>query len=307
MLTQAIKQKALELGFDAVGIAAADPLEKEHIERFERWLQNGFSAQMKFLHRNADKRFNPQKHLHGAQSVICAAVNYRLKDPDALKPTLIAHFAVFDDYHRWIKERLARLCEYIQRIAEKPVDFKILCDSSPLAERALAQRAGLGFIGKNACLIHPRWGCQILLGEIITTLPLKADTPLSADFCANCDRCIRACPAGALNKEGILDANQCISAQTQGYAQMPQAGLAAPALLGCDRCLLVCPYHQKAPPANHPDWPANRQRMALTCQQASEMSEQDFENLFKDSCAYRLGLARLKENARQSLKKADKL
>lgn len=299
MLEQNIKQKALSLGFDAVGITTAQPLAAEHLQRHMIWLEKGFAAQMRFLYRHMDKRFQPQKLLAGAQSVICVAVNYRLPEPFSGKPTLIAHFAAYDDYHDWIKSRLAQLADFLQKISGNPVGCKIVCDATPLAERPLAQRAGLGFIGKNHNLIHPQLGCQILLAELITTLPLQSDTPFEENLCADCQKCIQGCPAGALSDDGEFDANRCISAQTQGYALIPAEGFAAPALLGCDRCLLACPYHQKAPPAHHPDWPFFPQRLELTCRDVLNMTEQAFQQIFGRSCASRFGLKRLQENAQR--------
>ena len=261
-----IKQKALELGFDAVGITTGEPVDAAHVGRFQQWLDAGHVGEMTYMHRNRDKRFDPGKLLAGAKSVICVALNYRphcgrsfqlrngplaVNAPklEASATLRIARFAQYNDYHPFIKDRLFRLAEFIETKArsgsagmERPCDeriaqgkrivslplhasvkFKACVDSVPMAERALAQRAGLGFIGKNRMLIHPELGSQILLGELITTLELEPDKPFEQIPCGDCGRCIRACPTGALGFDGTFDARKCISYLTIEAPFVPPA------------------------------------------------------------------------------------
>jgi epoxyqueuosine reductase len=244
-MKEQIRQFCMDMGFDAVGITTADPIEAAHVEYFQRWLADGCAAKMNYMHRNIEKRFDPAKLLPGAKSVICAALNYR---PDKVaqaspqhargrlclsRTTIrIANFAQYEDYHPFIKDLLLKLAEYIQsqttarqrelpdcdvehaRHIDNSLRFKPCVDSVPIAERDLAQRAGLGFIGKNHMLIHPELGSQILLGELITTLELEPDEPFEQIPCGDCGRCIRACPTGALGFDGSFDARKCISYQT---------------------------------------------------------------------------------------------
>ncbi|MHC4988799.1 MAG: tRNA epoxyqueuosine(34) reductase QueG [Planctomycetota bacterium] len=215
---QQIKQKALELGFDAVGITTAEPVAAAHIAYFQRWLADGNAGQMAYLHRNSEKRFDPAGLLAGAKSVICVALNYRPAKNDLPEnpPIRIARFAQYIDYHPFIKDRLFQLAEFIQKETEARsgsagIKFKACVDSVPIAERALAQRAGLGFIGKNHMLIHPELGNQFLLGELVTTLELAPDAPTEDLSCGDCGRCLRACPTGALGFDGSFDARKCVS------------------------------------------------------------------------------------------------
>jgi len=170
----------------------------------------------------------------------------------------VAAYAQYEDYHPFIKSLLRELASFVSVRAGRPDRYKICVDSAPLAEKALAVRAGLGFIGKNHLLIHPHLGPQLLLGELLSTVPLQPDEPNVAT-CQGCGRCTRACPTGALRQDGFLDARRCISCLTQ----YPSAAGPVPDthgwLFGCDECLLACPFHQQAPPhANrqfrfHPD------------------------------------------------------
>ena len=218
-MKEQIRQYCLDLGFDAVGITTAEPVETAHVQYFRQWLDAGLAADMGYMHRNTEKRFDPAKLLNCAKSVICVALNYRLnKNQQADNPSVrIARFAQYEDYHPFIKDRLFKLAEFIVRVGRAHADqikFKACVDSVPIAERALAQRAGLGFIGKNHMLINPELGNQILLGELITTLELEPDEPFEQIPCGDCGRCIRACPTGALSFDGTFDARKCISYQT---------------------------------------------------------------------------------------------
>jgi epoxyqueuosine reductase len=198
-LARDIKRKAIELGFDLVGITDASPLNAEQAELLADWLKAGHAGGMRYMHRNFEKRIDPSKLLEGARSVICLGLNYKpqkplvslrasksdvrqsrqLCSPDA--PTgKVAAYAQYQNYHAFIKNQLRRLMDFITSLAGISVKFKICVDSVPLAERALAARAGLGFIGKNHMLINPTLGPQIFLGEIITNLKLQTDQPI---FC----------------------------------------------------------------------------------------------------------------------------
>ena len=331
-----IKQKALDLGFDAVGITTAEPIEICHVEYFRQWLDNGHAAEMGYLHRNLDKRFAPAQLLPGAKSVICVALNYRpecsrsfqLRDgkQDACPTLRIANFALYEDYHPFIKDRLFQLATFIRRVGGAHADemkFKACVDSAPLAERALACRAGLGFIGRNRMLIHPELGSQILLGELITTLELVPDEPMEDVSCGDCGRCIRACPTGALAADGSFDARKCISYLTieaplrssppfeggvaggrggcnplppSGYSPLAGGELFKNYIFGCDECILPCPHEMNAPPRRNMDLQHHPEWQRLTPEQIQNMTEAQFQQIFADSGFLRLGLERLKHN-----------
>ncbi|MDH4202997.1 MAG: tRNA epoxyqueuosine(34) reductase QueG [Phycisphaerae bacterium] len=323
---QQIKQKALDLGFDAVGITTAEPVAAAHIEYFRQWLSRGNAGEMAYMHRNTEKRFDPARLLAGAKSVICVALNYRLnKDQQADNPGIrIARFAQYIDYHPFIKDRLFQLAEFIQTQTkarqrelpdcdvehvgniDKGLRFKACVDSVPIAERALAQRAGLGFIGRNHMLIHPELGNQILLGELITTLELEPDEPMENLSCGDCGRCIRACPTGALGFDGTFDARKCISYLTieapvsknspPAKGEYPEGGRGLNYIFGCDECILACPHETGKPERKNKDFQHHPEWQNLTLDQIQAMTEADFQKTFANSGFIRLGMERLKRN-----------
>ncbi|HOQ05515.1 MAG TPA: tRNA epoxyqueuosine(34) reductase QueG [Anaerohalosphaeraceae bacterium] len=307
-LAEAIKTHTLQLGFDAVGITTAEPLDSMLPEYFRRWLAEGGADGLEYMKRHIQTRFAPAQLLEGAQSVICAAVHYKPADISfALGCAQIARFALYDDYHLFIREQLQQLACFIESCLPKGTrwTYKICTDSVPLAERALAARAGLGFIGKNHMLIHPVLGCQILLGELVTTLPLPPDGPALSDGCGGCTRCLQACPAGALRPDGFFQTNRCISFLTQ-YAGDAAHLRTGRWIFGCDECLLVCPYEQKAPPCRTPPPGFTPQRAALRPEDILQWNSSDFERFFKNSCVERIGLKKLQQNAAACLKSSDK-
>ena len=300
-----IKSKALQLGFDLVGITDASPIDSQQIELLSDWLNCGYAGRMDFMHQNFKMRSDPTRLLKNAQSVICLALNYRPAKPyspsASSKSTfgVITDYARYEDYHPFMKKKLHELALFISSLTGAGFKFKICVDSSPLAERALAARAGLGFIGKNHMLINPKLGPQILLGEIVTNLKLLTDEPIEAN-CANCNKCLTACPTGALRPDGYFDTNKCISYLTIEYKGEIPANLArkiSNCLFGCDECVHACPYYQKAPPCQNSSFKFYPGRAQLDLHQLLSMSQADFDTKFADSPIKRLGLERLKRNA----------
>ena len=181
-LEQEIKGRALSLGFDAVGITDASPIADDDIARLNAWLRAGRAGQMGYMHRNVEKRIDPATLLKGAQSVIVVALNYK---PDGSAGTeqrpqqtgAVAQYAWHDDYHDFMKPLLFELADFIGKRIDRRHRFKVCVDSVPLAERALAVRAGLGAVGTNHMLIHPTLGPQVFLGELVTTAALEPDGP----------------------------------------------------------------------------------------------------------------------------------
>jgi epoxyqueuosine reductase len=320
-----IKHKALELGFDLVGVTDASSIDVEQVELLAAWLKSGYAGRMNYMQKNFEKRINPAKLLENAQSVIAAALNYtppkrRSSLPQTkqshLRDTIvpmgkIANYTQYEDYHSFMKKRLHKLTEFITSIAEADYKFKICVDSTPLAERALAARAGLGFIGKNHMLINPKLGLQIFLGEIITDLKLQADKPIfghsqsaSVDEesiqsitakCANCDKC------------GQFDANKCISYLTIEYKSQIPSELAekiGDRLFGCDECVLACPWQRNAPVCKNKQFKFYNDRAELDLRRILNFTQRDFDAEFDDSPIKRLGLERLKRNAQVCLNNA---
>jgi epoxyqueuosine reductase len=302
-LEQEIREKALELGFDAAGITDASPVGRDHAEHFETWLRCGYAGPMQYMYRNVEKRFDPAQLLDGARSVIVVALNYKPPETACSASASdraagrVALYAQYEDYHDFIKPLLRKLADFVQRRTDCRGRFKICVDSAPLAEKALAVRAGLGFIGKNHLLIHPRLGPQILLGELITTVSLAPDESSRGD-CGGCDLCLAACPTGALRRDGFLDARQCISCLTQ-YG--PSAGI-GDWLFGCDECLLACPHQQRAPASANRQLRRYVERARLDLRELIELTPEAFDAKFPDSPIRRIGLDMLKDNARRCLK-----
>jgi len=328
-LTDSIKQKACQLGFDLAGITDASALNNEQFELFTDWLAFGYAGRMDYMRENLDKRTSPAKLLKNAQSVICVGLNYTppktQKQPEPTDPMgRVANYAQYEDYHPFIKKQLRKLTDFISSIAGEPLQFKICVDSAPLAERALAVRAGLGFIGKNRMLINPTLGPQIFLGEIITDLKLRTDEPAfchsepifchsehseesgpTTPKCSNCNKCIDACPTGALRADGQFDANKCISYLTIEYKGRIPPGLAekiGARLFGCDECVLACPYQEDAPVCKNKQFKFYSDRARLDLHEILSRGRPaclpyNFDADFADSPIKRLGLDRLKRNA----------
>jgi len=337
-LEQEIKDKGRELGFDAAGITDASPIAREQVEHLQEWLRRGYAGPMDYMSRNLEKRIDPAQLRKGARSVIIVALNYKIADsasprdpasatapgpesqisnlksqidPAASGPQStirnpqseiggIAAYAQYEDYHPFIKSLLRELASFISVRAGRADRYKICVDSAPLAEKALAVRAGLGFIGRNHLLIHPQLGPQLLLGELLTTLPLQPDEP-NAATCQGCDRCMKACPTGALREDGFLDARRCISCLTQYPSQAGPASDTHGWLFGCDECLLACPFHQQAPPCTNRQFKSHPDRATLPLQELLTLDAGTFDARFADSPIRRLGLAPLQQTARASL------
>lgn len=311
-LKLAIKQKACELGFDLIGITNADAIDGNDTRYFCNWLTSGYAAEMAYMHRNIEKRVNPAKLLPDAESVICLALNYRPEhciSSDQQKNN-IANFALYQDYHQFIKKISRKLVTFIEKqVNDTKHRYKICVDSVPLAERSLARRAGIGFIGKNHMLINPLLGSQLLLAEIVTTIKLAPDKPIKTS-CKNCGKCIKACPTGALQPDGAFDAAKCISYLTiehKGPIPPQLAQSIGSSIFGCDRCILACPY-EKAPSASkcqNPDFKCYRQRANLDPKEIINWTQETFDTVFGDSSVKRLGLDRLKRNAAVCLQNAN--
>lgn len=251
-LDRRVRERALALGFDVVGVARADePLTAEHA-RYESFVQAGMHGDMAYLAANAQARLrlDTEHILPGARSVICVGKRYARPDTSAtgVSPK-IARYARGRDYHSFLKKRLRKLADFVREAAPGQ-QARALCDIEPVLERAWASRAGLGFVGKNGLIITPGQGSYQLLGEVVTTAVLVPDTPM-AERCGSCTRCLDACPTGAFPQPFVLDARRCISYLTiEAKAPPPEELRAAVGehLFGCDVCQDVCPFNRTAPP-----------------------------------------------------------
>lgn len=305
-LSQDIKRKTIELGFDLVGVTDASPIGAEQARILTEWLKSGFASQMDYMHKNLPKRLSPAELLENAQSVIVVGLNYSppkciTKPVDKVRPTgKVVTYAQYEDYHPFIKARLHKLVSFINAVASGGSKFKVCVDSAPVAERALAVRAGLGFIGKNHMLINPTLGCRIFLGEIITDLKLQTDEPIPAN-CSDCTKCITACPTGALRPDGQFDSGRCINYLTIENKGPISRGLAkkiGDRLFGCEECIRVCPYQNNASVCTNREFRLYPNRAELSLRRILDLSPELFDTEFADSVIKRLGLEGLKRNAR---------
>jgi epoxyqueuosine reductase len=255
----AIQQRALELGFDDCRFTSAHP--PQSAEKFQSWIAENKNGEMAWLERNAEKRVDPQKVLPDARSVIVLAASYGASDKNQMPreshhlspithhfPGIVARYAQFDDYHDILGERLKTLVDFITQVADRKVRSLWYVDTGPLLERDLAQRAGLGFVGKHTNLISRKLGNWIFLAEIITTLELEPDAP-EKNHCGKCSRCMSACPTNAITAPFELDARKCISYLTielKGSIPSEFREAIGNRIYGCDDCLAACPWNRFA-------------------------------------------------------------
>jgi epoxyqueuosine reductase len=244
-LAEELKARAAELGFLACGIT--DPGPPPHADRLDAWLAKGYGGTMRYLHRQARRRKNPRLNVPESLAVVVLLENYYWPDAETdLQAPRIAKYARGEDYHRVTRRRLDTLAEFLiergARVAHSYVD------DGPVPERELAQRAGLGWIGKNTMLIRPGAGSFCFIGSIFTDLPLPPDPPFTADHCGSCTRCLDACPTEAFVEPRVLDATRCISYLTieqRGPIPAPLAERLEGYAFGCDICNDVCPWNQR--------------------------------------------------------------
>jgi epoxyqueuosine reductase len=249
-LTRAVEARALELGFDAVGIGPATP--PPHAADFERWLDAGYAGTMHYLARTRDERVDPARLLPGVRSAVAVALNYG-PQPDSYDETWrpVARYARGRDYHDLMRPRLRELADFIDLAAEPGTRSRAAVDTSAVLERDLAARAGLGWIGKNTNLLAPQAGSYFFIGIVLTTVALEP-TSEQPDRCGTCTACLDACPTRAFVAPYVLDARRCLSYLTIEHREDVAPELAPHIhdwIFGCDVCQEVCPWNRRAPAA----------------------------------------------------------
>ncbi|MFQ5893333.1 MAG: tRNA epoxyqueuosine(34) reductase QueG [Nitrospinota bacterium] len=247
-LTQAVKSRALELGFDLVAVGPADP--PEHGGAFEAWLTQGFAGTMEYLGRGRGKRLDLEQLLPGARSVIVVGLNYyQGSPPESRGWEPVARYAWGRDYHDLMTPRLERLLTFLGEAGGNEVCGKVYVDTGPVLERDLAARAGLGWVGKNTTLLHPGLGSFFFIGVILTTADLDFDARLP-DRCGTCQACLDVCPTEAFAAPYVLDARRCIAYLTiehKGPIPKDLRERMGEWVFGCDLCQTVCPWNRKPP------------------------------------------------------------
>lgn len=303
-ISSLIKASAKNLGFDACGIAMAGPLLKEsHI--FRKWLKDGNHAGMSYMSRNVDKRLNPVLLNEWACSVIMVLYNYYPTDSTLSEAQhKISKYAYGKDYHEIIKKKLRGLVDVIEdEIGE--VMARVFVDSAPVLEKAWAVKCGLGWSGKNSCLINKEMGSFFFIGTIITNLELAYDKEELGEYCGSCTRCIDACPNGAIISPGIIDSRKCISYLTiEHKGDLPEEyrDKLNDWIFGCDICQDVCPWNRFSKPHTEPAFNPLPQLSRMSKPDWEELDEKTFNELFEGTAVERTGYAGVKRNIEQGIK-----
>ena len=293
-LTQAVKARALEVGFDRVAVGPAGPA--EHAARFDAWLDAGYAGGMDYLARTRVERGDPERLLPGCRSVVALALAYGPREDDP-SWRAVSRYARGRDYHDLMRPRLAAVVDYLREAGGPATASRAAVDTSAVLERDLAARAGLGWIGKNTNLIAVGGGSYFFIGMVLTTAALVADGP-ATDHCGTCRACLDACPTQAFVGPWVLDARRCLA-----YLTIEHRGDVADEwkpemrdwLFGCDVCQEVCPWNRKAPPAREPALAPSAPLPSLEA--LLEMDEAAFRARFRGSAMSRASRAGLARNA----------
>jgi epoxyqueuosine reductase len=298
-----VKAEAVAIGFDLCGIAPVQG--HRELTFLDEWLAKGYAGEMHYLHRTAERRADVRAVMPSAQSVISLAVVYNTdrpysnQDNDSSRAA-IARYAWGDDYHAVIEKRLAQLIARLREISDEEFEARAYVDTGPVQERVYAQYAGLGWIGKNTCLINEELGSWIFLAEIICSLPLEPDAP-AFDQCGSCTRCLEACPTGALLDAGVLDASRCLSYLTiELKGTIPEEHRVAMGrhAYGCDICQEVCPWNI-APGigmSRDDEWQPRPGLDSARLVDLWNRTDDELRSLLKGSAMKRAGVKRLRRN-----------
>ena len=293
-LTLFLKQRAHELGFEEVGVAAAERLDDE-ARRLAAWLEQGRHGTMTWMENHFEKRVDPRELVPGAKSVVMFSFNYYNPevpdDPDAPR---IARYAYGRDYHKVLKKKLKQLLSEI-RSKVGDVQGRCFADSAPVLERAWAQRSGVGWIGKNTLVLTKGKGSYFVLGTMILDVELVPDGPVT-DYCGRCTRCIDACPTDALTPYE-MDATRCISYLTierQDDIPAPWRDQLEGFMFGCDICQEVCPINARASMHDEPDFLPRPGLLDRSADDWLELTEEVFDEVFHGTPVKRAGFEKLK-------------
>ena len=293
-LTTAVKARAGELGFDLVGVTGAEP--SAFAEEYRDWVAQGYAGEMEYLTRNLHRRLDPRELLPDARSIIVVGMNYYADaeegpgtpPPDPAR-ALFARYARGDDYHDVMTRRLRELLCFLQEQVGPEAEGRVYVDAGPILEREVAQRAGLGWFGKNTLLINTKRGSYFFLGEIVTNVALEFDAP-ALGGCGTCTRCLDACPTGAILEPYKVDSRRCLSYLTiELKGAIPpefHAALSASGnrIYGCDICQEVCPFNQRrSVPTTVPEFQPREITSSPRLVDLLLLSEEEFREKFKNS------------------------
>ena len=295
-LKETIRQKALQIGFSACGFAKAEPVDSLAKKRYDDWINAGRNDCMDYTERYRDVRDDPRLLIDGAKTVISTATNYYPKTFQSSNSPQFAYYAYGSDYHDVVKKKLFELAAFIKRISG--AESRVCVDTAPIREKYWAQRAGIGFVGRNNLLILPGRGSYFFLGEIVTTLSAEPDQPCG-DSCGDCRLCETRCPGHALSGGQAVDAARCLSCQLiEQRGELPQwvGGRIGNRIYGCDECQKCCPHNRGAVPTDIEEFSLREGIKNISREEIDSMSDERFRDLFKGSAVRRIKLPNLKRN-----------
>ena len=295
--TQLIKNKAYDLGFMYCGISKAGFLEEE-APRFEKWLNEQRNGKMDYMENHFDKRLNPTLLVEDSKSVISLLLNYFPQEQQTDESYKISKYAYGTDYHFVIKDKLKELYQFInEEIGE--VGGRMFVDSAPVMDKAWAKKSGLGWIGKNSNLIHPKHGSFFFIAELILDIELEEDGPIK-DYCGTCTKCIDACPSEAIIEPYVVDGSKCIS-----YLTIELKDALIPGefhdkmdnwMFGCDICQDVCPWNRFSKAHNEPAFMPHQHLLKMSKDDWNDLTEDIFRELFRNSPVKRTKYSGLMRN-----------
>ena len=292
-----LKNRARALGFDLVGVAPITTFRE--MEFYPKWLERGYAGEMRYLERQKPSRMDPKSLMPEAQSVVVCAVNYNTDRPltsyDRVR-AWISRYAWGQDYHEVLQKKLETLAQWIQE--QSPTRTRTYVDTGPLLERVFAKYAGIGWFGKNTCIINERTGSWLFLGCIITDVELGYDVPVP-DRCGTCTRCIDACPTGAILEPYVLDSRKCISYTTielrGGIQEDARKGIGHH-LFGCDICQDVCPWNRRAPQSSDPAFQPKQDLFWPELERLLDLTEDEWRSLIRGTAMKRAKVKGLVRN-----------
>jgi epoxyqueuosine reductase len=299
-LTKFIKEEALNVGFSKVGIVPAEELVDENV-RLKRWLDRNYFGMMNWMKHSKMKRINPKRVFKNVKSIVSVAQNYYtpVEYQESKEIAKIARYALGEDYHRVMKEKLKLLYISIKNYFPD-INGKCFCDTGPLMEKAIAVRAGIGWRGKNSLVITPEFGSWIFLGEILLDIELDFDTPVK-EQCGKCEKCIEACPAQAIVEPYILDATKCTSYWTIEISEeIPPETLKKfnNWIYGCDICQVVCPWNRFSKPTTETAFFPKEWNINPPLSELIEMGDDEFYERYRLSSIYRTSAHNIRKNAK---------
>jgi len=304
-----IKARAQQLGFDLCGIAPV--ADHPELGFFREWVARGYAGAMSYLERSTARRADVRQVLPSARSVIVTGTVYHTARPYSTEcadvgRAHIARYAWGDDYHDVLERRMGALLDWMREASSDPFEARAYVDTGPVQERVYAQHAGIGWIGKNTCVINQHHGSWLFLAEIICSLPLEPDAP-ALDQCGTCTLCLEACPTDAFVAPHMLDATRCISYLTielRGEIPDPLQPAIGSHVFGCDICQEVCPWNATPTVSNDPAWQPRAEWDAAEVAALNQMSDDELRKAMRGSAMSRTKLTGLRRNIAVAIRNA---